>query len=302
MKEDIFRIKSISQLCDVMGFEKPTHPLITIVDNSKWNIPDSAIGVKYTSDLYFISLKDKGCGMQYGRHSYDFDEGVLMFAAPGQVASATKAQKLNEIQGWSLFFHKDMIRNTHMENEMDHYSFFSYDVYEALHLSEKEQQIVSDCIEKMSLEVSERIDNHSNRVIVSGIELLLNYSMRFYERQFNTRSVQNKGVVTTVERIMKQYYSEGLFASSGQPSSGYISEKVHLSQHYLSDLLKKETGKTTKEYINEFIVDKAKTLLLSSTESISEIAYTLGFTYPHYFGRLFKNKTGMTPKEYRGAN
>ncbi|HMQ46305.1 MAG TPA: helix-turn-helix transcriptional regulator [Saprospiraceae bacterium] len=302
MKDTIIRIKSISQLCEQSGFGKPTHPLIHIVDVSKWAIGPEQIGIRYTSELYTIALKDKSCGIQYGRNSYDFDEGVMMFTAPNQVVSSTKEQKLNEIQGWMLFFHPDLIRHTTLGAEMDKYSFFSYDVHEALHLSKKEQQTITDIVDKIQEEVLERIDNHSNRVIVAGLELLLSYAWRYYERQFNTRKAANSDVVSQVETLLKEYYDAAGFLNSGMPSGVYFAEKVHLSSHYLSDLMKKETGLGLKDYINAFVVEKAKTLLLTSSDSVSGIAYTLGFNYPHYFSRLFRSKTGLTPSEYRELN
>lgn len=302
MKEAIFRIKSISQLTEMMGFDKPTHPLIYLVNVADWVIPKEQVGVKYTTEFYTIALKDSSCGMQYGRHHYDFNEGVMIFTEPGQVAAATKEQYRNEIQGWMLFIHPDLFRNTHLGTTIQDYGFFSYEVHEALHLSEKEQQTVNALIEKIKEEIAERIDNHSNSVIVSSIELLLNYCSRYYERQFNTRSFKHKDIVSEVNGTLKQYYETGQFQVAGIPSVQYLADKVHLSQSYLSDVLKKETGRTAREHINDFLVDKAKTLLLSTSDSVSEIAFTLGFNYPHYFSRLFRSKTGVSPKDYRQLN
>lgn len=299
MSEDILYIKSISQLHEIAGFEKPTHPLITIIDVSKWEIPKSYVGLKTTSSLYSVGLKDKSCGLQYGRNSYDFDEGVLFFTAPDQVQSITKAQEINEVHGWMLFFHPDLIRNTPLGKVIDSYKFFSYEVHEALHLSEEEQNTISDCANLIKKEISARIDNHSQTIIASFLELLLNLSQRYYERQFNTRSAQNTDVVSQFQTLLKEYYDSGQFTEKGGPTIEYFSKKILLSANYLSDLLKKETGYNAKEQINNFIIDKAKTLLLSDTDSVSGIAYTLGFNYPHYFSRLFKSKTGMTPQEYR---
>lgn len=302
MKQEINHIKSISQLHQVFGFGKPTHPLISIIDVSKWEIPAQYVNVKYTSELYVIGLKDKSCGLQYGRNNYDFDEGVLFFTAPAQVQSVSKSQELDEIQGWMLFFHPDLIRNTSLGRGIEEYGFFSYDVHEALHLSDAEQTTITDCKKMIQNEISERIDNHSQTVIVSSLELLLNLSRRYYERQFNTRAAQNSDVVSQFHTLLNNYYKSGKFADTGIPSVEFFSDKIHLSGNYLSDLLKKETGYTVKDHVNSFIVEKAKTLLLSKAESVSSIAYNLGFNYPHYFGRLFKSKTGLTPQEYRNLN
>ncbi|MFT5168337.1 MAG: AraC-like DNA-binding protein [Saprospiraceae bacterium] len=291
--------KSISQLHEGMGLGKPTHPLITIIDTSKLAYGEEVIGMKISSDLYCIAMKDKSCALDYGRNHYDFDEGVLIFTAPNQVITLNKAQGLNEVKGWMLYFHPELIRNSPLGNRIDDYSFFSYSVHEALHLSDQEQSTLSTSVNMIQEEIKERIDNHSRQVLVSNIELLLNYCSRYYERQFNTRTAQNKDILSKVEALLKVYYESGKMLELGQPTISYLAKECFLSPNYLSDLLKKETGRTTKEHINDFIVDKAKTLLLSSNDSISGIGYTLGFNYPHYFSRLFKNKTGMTPQAYR---
>ena len=299
MADDIIRIKSISQLHEALGFEKPNHPLISIIDVSRLKITKEMLNVKVSLDLYYIGLKSKDCGIQYGRNHYDFDEGTLVFHGPNQVSWATSEQEFDKESGWLLYFHPDLIRATPLGEAIDDYSFFSYDVHEALHLSDKEKQRLGSVVEQIRDEYNERIDNHSNRVIVSSLELLLNYCMRFYERQFNTRRAQNKDVVTQVEDLLKDYYKKGQLVEYGPPSVQFLADKVNLSHNYLSDLLKKETGRSAKDHINDFLVDKAKTLLLITEDSVSEIAYSLGFNYPHYFSRLFKNKTGMTPQKYR---
>jgi AraC-like DNA-binding protein len=299
---DIIKIESISVLHQMLGFPKPKHPLITLVDASKLDVPKEQIGSKVIPNLYMISLKDKGCGMDYGRNSFDFDEGVMAFSAPGQVYQTRKEIHLGEIEGWMLYFHPDLIRNTNLEKVMDEYSFFNYDVYEALHLSEEEEDTVTDCIKKIESEYTQRIDNHSQRVIVSNLELLLNYCLRYYERQFNTRSSQSKDIVSQFTGELKNYFKDKKALEFGMPNIQYFSENANLSQHYFSDLIKKETGRAPKDHINDFVVERAKSMLLASELSVSEIAYDLGFNYPHYFTRLFKSKTGQTPVEYRSLN
>ena len=249
-----------------------------------------------------VSLKDKSCGVEYGRNSLDFDEGVMSFSAPGQVYRPTRTYQKGDIKGWMLFFHPDLIRNTHLGGFIDHYSFFNYDVYEALHLSEEEEKTMNSCVANIKSEYEQRIDNHSQRVIVSHLELLLNYCLRFYERQFNTRTNQSKDIITQFESELKKYFKAEKHIDSGLPSIKYFADSAHLSQHYFSDLIKKETGRKPKDHINDFVVEKAKNLLLSTEQSVSEIAYELGFNYPHYFTRLFKSKTGRTPVEYRNLN
>ncbi len=302
MDKNIIHIKSINQLLEGSGFGKATHPLIAIIDTADIVFGEEMQGLKIKSDLYSIALKDASCGLDYGRKPYDFNEGVLFFSAPKQVFTVTKVQKLNEVKGWMLYFHPDLIRNTKLGDQIDDYTFFNYEVNEALHLSEKEQSVLSNIVNLIENEINERIDNHSQQVLVSNIELILSYSQRFYERQFNTRSTQNTDVVSKVELLLKNYYKTHDLIETGQPTIDYLASECHLSPNYLSDLLSKETGRSAKEHINDFLVEKAKHLLLSSTDSISGIAYSLGFNYPHYFGRLFKKKTGKTPQEFRQLN
>lgn len=302
MPDSIFKTKSVNEIHESLGLGKPAHPLITIIDMSKLTCEEERVGSRITSDLYCIALKDANCALDYGRNHYDQAEGMLLFTAPDQVITLTRAHGLNEINGWLLYFHPDLIRNTSLGDRIEDYSFFGYDTHEALHLSEQEEATMNHCVELIQMEINERIDNHSQRVIVSNIELLLNYSIRFYERQFNTRTAQNKDLISKVESLLKNWYKSGQLIESGPPTIQYLADECHLSASYLSDVLKKETGRTAKDHINDFLVDKAKNLLLSSNDSISGIAYNLGFNYPHYFSRLFKNKTGMTPQEYREVN
>ncbi len=302
MGEQIIHSKSITEIRAVFGMDKPTHPLITILDTQKLAYGAETVGKRFSADLYCIALKDSNCGIDYGRNSYDFDDGVLIFTAPKQVITVKKPQALNEVKGWMLYFHPDLIRNTILGSKIDSYNFFNYEVHEALHLSQNEQNTLNQIVQLIQSEINERIDNHSQQVLVSNIELLLNYSKRFYERQFNTRSASNVDIVSKVETLLKSYYSENQIIEKGQPSIQYLADKCHLSTSYLSDLLTKETGRSAKDHINDFLIEKAKHLLLSSTDSISGVAYTLGFNYPHYFGRLFKQKTGKTPQEYRQLN
>lgn len=296
------RIKSISEFHKLIGYVKPKHPLITLIDTADLEITEDEVGQKVVSDFFMISLKDKSCGVEYGRNSFDFGEGVMVFSAPGQVYASTKAIHPGDINGWMLFFHPDLIRNTNLGNLIDEYSFFNYEVVEALHLSEDEERKINDCVANIKSEYEQRIDNHSHRVIVSNLELLLNYCLRFYERQFNTRTNQSKDIVAQFEKALKGYFKDNKHLEEGLPSIQYFAEKAHLSQHYFSDLLKKESGRSPKDHINDFVVEKAKNLLLASDRSVSEIAYELGFNYPHYFTRMFKSRTGHTPGQFRNLN
>lgn len=300
--DDIIRFSSITQMHEAMGYDKPKHPLITVLDVSKVQVPKEFIGMRMTSDFYMVSLKDHDCGMLYGRSHYDFEEGVLAFFEPNQVITATQEVEPSEQSGWMLFFHPDLIRKSPLGSKIKDYSFFSYDVNEALHLSDEERSLMYDTVKKIRYEYSQNIDGHTQELIVSHLEVLLNYSKRFYDRQFHTRTNSHKDVVTQFNGILKNYFSSEELAEKGIPSVKYFAEQVHLSPNYLGDLLKKETGRNVKDHVNHAVVDKAKTLLLNSDQSVSEIAYQLGFNYPHYFTRMFKLHTGQTPNDYRTIN
>ena len=298
----VIHFQSISDFHAVLGLEKPLHPLILLVDVSKMKVTEDAVNQKVVFDFYMISLKNKSCGVEYGRNSFDFSEGVMVFSSPKQVYTPTKKVEEGEMNCWMLFFHPDLIRNTSLGGKIDEYSFFNYNFVEALHLSESEEFIMNTTIKNIKTEYEQRIDNHSQRVIVSSLELLLNYSLRFYERQFNTRASNSKDVVSRFEKELKEYFKSKKQLELGTPSIQYFADKANFSQHYFSDLIKKETGSKPKDHINNYIIDKAKNLLLGSEQSINEIAYQLGFNYPHYFSRLFKTKTGHSPLEYRNLN
>lgn len=300
MQESILPIKSITELHEALGYEKPKHPLISVVDASKMVSNPDYKGYRVTMDFYMVSLKNGDCGLQYGRNYYDFEEGTLIFTAPGQVIHATEEHGMPE--GWILFFHPDLLRKTALANEIENYQFFSYDVSEALHLSDQEKIILTDCVNNIKYEYDQNIDAHSQALFVSNITLLLNYSNRFYERQFHTRSNQHGDILSSFEKALKAYIHSEDLTKNGLPSVQYFAEMVNLSPNYLSDLLKKETGKNTKEHINDKVVDRAKNMLLNSGHSVSEIAYDLGFNYPHYFSRMFKSNTGFSPQKYREIN
>jgi AraC-like DNA-binding protein len=285
-----------------MGRDDLKHPLIYAMKVNDFQPPQDLNGVRMTTTFYSIFLKDAVCAMSYGRNRYDFNEGVLSFFAPGQVSSFDGKEKMESTYGWGLFFHPDLIRKSNLGKTIKDYNFFSYDVHEALHLSKKEEDILNDCIEKIQFELDQNIDGHSQNLLISNIELLLNYCNRFYERQFHTRANHHKDVVSQVESLIHDYYENNKQHETGPLSIQHLADQVHLSPNYLSDLLKKETGKNTKEHINDYLVDAAKTELLNTSANVSEIAYDLGFNYPHYFSRLFKKKTGITPQEYREQN
>jgi AraC-like DNA-binding protein len=223
-----------------------------------------------------------------------------MFTAPGQVIGAGPDIHVDE--GWALFFHSDLLHGTSLGKKMHEYSFFHYEVNEALHISEEEATIIKDCVGMIAREYQQSIDKHTQSVIVSNIELLLNYCNRFYDRQFYTRAKVNADVVQRFEASLKDFFSRGDLTVNGLPDVAYFSSKLNLSPNYLSDLLQKFTGKSTLEHIHLELVERAKSLLWGTDHSVSEIAYELGFEYPSHFTKIFKAKTGKSPSEYRTLN
>ncbi len=301
-KENIIRIKSLTQLFDALGWDKPNHPLIGVIDVTTLEElseekKQTFEGVKMTSDLYSIILKDGDCGMQYGRNKYDFEEGVLRFIAPNQIVSSSTHTPSS--YGFMLVFHPDFIRNFDLGKTIAQYNFFNYAVHEALHLSKQEENTLIAIAKNIEKELESNIDKHTQEVVVTNLQLLLNYSKRFYDRQFITRVNSSSDVVSKVEKLIKEYYNQNLQLVNGTPKPEYFAEKVNFSNNYLSDLLKKETGKSTKDHVDDYVIDLAKTKLLSSEYTVNEIAYDLGFNYPHYFSRMFKKKVGETPIAFR---
>lgn len=278
------------------------HPLVGVIDFGK--VTEHAIdGTKVSADLYSVLYKGFKTNVRYGRKVVDFQDGSLICMAPNQVIEMDDDTENKESPaGWGLFFHPDLIRGTALNDKMKEYSFFSYETSEALHLSEKEKQILLDCMIKIQTELQENIDVHSQAIIVSTIELLLNYCSRFYGRQFITRKNSNNHVVAQVEKILNEHFTGNMTGEKKLITVKDLAEQVHLSPGYLSDLLKKETGKNTLDHIHFHLIEEAKNILLSTNKSVGEIAYSLGFDYPQYFNKLFKQKTGKTPLEFRGAN
>lgn len=298
---NILNIKTIGQLYQMVKNEKPKHPLVSIMDYSKIVLDEAFYGQEFTLDFYSISLKGSECGMTYGRKHYDFEEGVMIFTAPNQVM-AVEPNDNDDKSGWALYFHPDLIRGSELGRKMKQYTFFAYNQTEALHLSDAEKNLINTCITNIEYEYNQTIDNHSQTLLINNIELLLNYCLRFFERQFNTRTNLHKGVVKQFDDILSDYFSSNDLTEKGLPSVQNIADQVFLSANYLSDLLKKETGKTAQEHIHLRLINKAKDLLLTTNLSVKEIAYDLGFDYPHYFSRVFKSKTGKTPVAFRNLN
>lgn len=300
-----FEINTISQAHQSVRLPAPKHPLVSVVKTAEFRPTMDFRGVKVVNNLYQISLKNLGCGnLMYGKNSYDYEEGTLVFTSPGQVTvfDGEMPQDIENDNGWTLAFHPDLIRKSSLGEKIDQYSFFNYEVNEALHLSEDERKTIEELLDKIVKEYSQNIDKHSQNLIISNIELLLDYCTRFYDRQFYTRTNINVDFVSKFEKLLKTYYDTDQADKLGLPNVQYLARKLNFSSNYLSDLLKKETGKTAQEHIHLFVINKAKNSLLNSGSSISEIGYSLGFEYPQHFSSLFKLKTGYSPSEYRSLN
>ena len=292
----IVKLNTVQEYNRTMGVET-LHPLVSVVDFS--TLKSLKHGRKIFG-FYCIFLKQLKCGeLSYGRSTYDYQEGTLVFVAPGQVAGIDDDGETLNPQGWVLAFHPDLLRGTSLGRKMKDYSFFSYEANEALHMSERERQIIFNCFIEIQEELERAIDKHSKDIIASTIELLLNHCQRFYDRQFITRENINKDILVRFENLLSDYFESDQPQTVGLPSVQYAADRLHLSPNYFGDLIKKETGKSAQESIQLFVIEKAKERLYDENKTVSEVAYELGFKYPHHLSRLFKKVVGMTPNEYR---
>ena len=297
---DFLHIQSLAQLTTLLGIAPLRHPLALVVDLSDFAVPAGYTGLRMTNAFYAVSFKARvGNAGTYGRKSCDFENGVLTATAPGQVFVIPEAIEKGDYAGWALFIHPDLIHGSSLSGKIKGYSFFNYNADEALHLSEKEQTILQGLVQQIASECEEAGDEYNFDILASGIELLLNFIKRYYARQFNTRKVAVTGTVARFQELVDKYLKANLNNSQPLPAVGYFAEQLHFSSGYLSDLLKKSTGKTAQELLHYHLIEKAKHLLLSSEATVAEISYQLGFEYPAYFSRVFKKKTGRTPGAYR---
>ena len=294
--EDLIRFDSVSQY-NTFNQQETLHPLVTVIDLS------TASPRRKTSQYmgcYGVFLKETLCGdLRYGKEYYDYQEGTLVFMAPGQVFTVENDGELYQPKGHALVFHPDLLLGTSLNSKMNEYSFFSYQVNEALHLSKRETQIVMDCLGKIKYELEHAIDKHSKRLIVSNIELFLDYCVRFYDRQFITRDTVHKGVLTRFESLLSGYFRSDKPQTIGLPSVAYCAGELNLSAKYFGDLIKKETGQSAQEYIQSKVIEAAKERIFDGNKTINEIAFELGFKYPQHFSRVFKQRVGQSPNEYR---
>ncbi|HJF05586.1 MAG TPA: helix-turn-helix domain-containing protein [Bacteroides thetaiotaomicron] len=294
--KEMIVIDSVDRYNEIFGLET-RHPLVSIIDLAKSTTWPTRAWFRY--EVYALYLKNVKCGdIKYGRQYYDYQDGTIVCFAPGQI---TDLEMLPNIQpnAHGILFHPDLIRGTALGQEIKKYSFFSYEINEALHISEEERQTVMDCLQKITIELKHSIDKHSRRLICANIGLLLDYCMRFYERQFDTRNGVNKDIIVRFEHLLNEYFEGDAPQKQGLPSVKYFADKVFLSANYFSDMVRKQTGKTVSEYIQDKMIGLVKEQLLSTDKTTSQIAYEIGFQYPQHLSRMFKRIVGMTPNKFR---
>ncbi|MBN8822647.1 MULTISPECIES: helix-turn-helix domain-containing protein [unclassified Spirosoma] len=294
------KIKTITEAHRILGLPAPEHPLISLLNYADLKMPDYTSELSALFDFYYISLK-KGFTNKlfYGQQTYDFDEGMLYFVAPNQILRGAGPEPDDDLSGWVLLIHPDFLWGTSLAKTIRKYDFFSYTVHEALFLSEKEKSIVNGIVANIQTEYRNNIDTFSQNIIISHLETLLNYAERFYQRQFLTRKKSNHQVLDRLEQLMTDYFHNEALLSKGLPTVQYISDNLNISQSYLRGLLKTLTGLSTQQYIHEKLIEKAKEKLSTTSLSVSEIAYELGFEHPQSFSKLFKDKTSQTPLAFR---
>ena len=293
--------KTLSSYLDYLGLPRPEHPMLSIF-NSKEDgyLPcPRESSPPITNDCYTISFKKFVTGdLNYGRTKYDFTNGTLFFIAPRQVLQWDESAVFEQ-KGFSINFHEDFLKGTTLAKQIKKYGFFSYTVNEALHLSPREEKQIEFIVENIEIEYQNNQDKFSKEIIISQLDTLLKYANRFYERQFLNRTELSNDLLEKFHLHLSKYFESGQLQEYGIPSIAKIAKKLSVSQRYLSDTLKKETGKNTTEHLHLYLIDEAKNILLQPNKSIAEVAYELGFEYPPYFSRLFKKKEGISPTQYR---
>ena len=295
--DKILNLDSVDLYNKLYGLET-LNPLVSVIDLNK--ATSSVDLIRFNYGIYALYLKlEKACDIKYGRQTYDYQEGTIVCFAPGQTAETNPPSDKVQVKAHGILFHPDLLRGTSLGKSIKKYTFFSYEVNEALHLSEEERSIVMDCLKIIRMELEHGVDKHSKTLLVNHIELLLNYCMRFYERQFITRGKTNRDVLTRFENLLDEYFESALAEQDGLPTVKYFADKLCLSSNYFGDMFKKETGKSPQEYIQEKVIELAKERISDTADTVSQIAYSLGFQYPQHFCRLFKKRVGYTPSEYR---
>jgi len=295
------RIKTISEYHRVMGLPKPEHPLISVINMESIKREPGNEPLSMVFDFYSISLK-RNCNtkIKYGQQEYDFNEGVMFFISPNQVFGIeVEKDAIVKRSGWMLFIHPDFLWNTALAKTIKRYEYFSYSVHEALHLSDKEETMIINIMQNIDQEYRSNIDKFSQDVIIAQLELLLTYSERFYNRQFITRKISSHKILNRLEEILTENFNSKGLAGKGLPTVQHIAEALNVSPNYLSGLLKTWTGQSTQQHIHDKLIEKAKEKLSTTSLSVSEIAYELGFEHPQSFSKLFKTKTNFSPSEFR---
>jgi AraC family transcriptional activator of pobA len=293
-----FKFNSLSEAHQAFGLPKPLHPLISLIDNTIHPVPANRSPHSHVLNIYKISYRTKlGGKLKYGQDYYDFDEGGLLFAAPNQIVGSHNTAKCST--GYTLLIHPDFFRNYPLAKKIKQYGFFSYSANEALHLSDKEKSTIISIFKIIEEELNSRIDDFSQDVIISQIELLLNYSNRFYKRQFITRKAVSNDLLQQLEEILDEYFGNEQSLSLGIPTVQYLSERMNISPSYLSDMLRSLTGQNAQQHIHNKLIEKAKEKISTTSLSISEIAYELGFEHPQSFSKFFKTKTSLSPLQFR---
>lgn len=296
------RIKTISEFHRLRGLPKPENPLLSVVDYKAIVRPENISDVNWILDFYQISLKrGVDAKLKYGQQQYDFDEGIMFFISPNQVFRIEPGSNSNaEKSGWMLLIHPDFLWNTSLASAIKQYDFFDYSVNEALFLSEKEETMINFILDNIWQEYRANIDKFSQNIIVSHIETLLNYSERFYERQFITRKIINHQMLSRLDKLLNDYFN-GDVLDKGLPTVQLIAHELHVSPNYLSRLLRTLAGQSTQQFIHDRVIEKAKEMLSATSLSVSEIAYKLGFEHPQSFTKLFRNKTKLSPTGFRAS-
>ena len=300
---DILHIEDISQVHHMLGLGKPRHPLVSLIKIDDTVANFNYGNLTYTFGFYQVAFKSGIKGdITYGRSHYDFADGSMVCTMPGQAMAFKDVEDVGTGRGWVLLFHPDLVRRSELGRDIHDYSFFHYEIHEALHLSELEIDTLTEIVNKIKGEYEYTIDRHSQKLIVANIELLLDYTLRYYDRQFYVRTNQSQDFISRFENFARNHYESGKALQEGALTVKQCADQLNMSASYLSDMLKKETGRTAQQHLHELVIDKAKNLLLGSNEQVSQIAYELGFEYPQHFSKLFKKQVGVSPAEYRKAS
>lgn len=303
MMSKLITIDTVADSVKMYTGKSPDHPLIHLVDLADTKIVPEFLNTRICSNLYSLVLKvNASSKVQYGRQHYDFSSGVITAYAPGQTIQIDEAYKPGELEGWSLIFHPDILLHHPLQETIKLYGYFSYDICEALHASDREQQTLNRLVNEIQRETQQNQDEFSLDILLTSVELLLKFTDRYFNRQFFTRKPFYQDSIERFNRLIDKHLDRAVDSEIGLPTVKLLASEMNMSPNYMSDLLRKQTGKSAQELIHQQLIERAKYRLLNSNDSISTIAYQLGFEYPQYFSRIFKKKTSMTPQEFRNLH